>query len=282
MPRQARQPSETAIYHVMLRGINRQNIFEDKEDYVRFLTCMQQMLDPRDELGNRQPPLCTVYAYCLMSNHVHLLIKTHHEEIGKTVKHLSMGYAIYFNRKYARAGHLFQDRFKSEPVNDMAYFVTLLRYIHQNPVKAGIVQSVGDYPWSSWQEYTGEAPSALSLCATNVVLKRTPLSDLRELIDNPVSDDVTILDIDEKPHKTIGDQEVRQYLIDHFPIFNRSSSDNPVEGFDVQALDKGLRNDIIRSLLKLGAGFRQISRITGVPYGVIHRLSGSGDGQVQF
>ena len=88
---------------------------------------------------------------------------------------------------------------------------------------------------------------------------------------------MTILDINEKPRVTVGDQTVRQYLIDHYPIFNGSQT------FNVQALDKELRNDIIRSLLKLGAGFRQISRITGVPYGIIHRLGsvgsvGSGDG----
>ena len=116
MPRQPRVTSGTDIYHVMLRGINRQDIFEDQEDYVRFLTCMQQMLEPYDDLGNRLPPLCTFYAYCLMSNHVHLLIKTHHEDIGATIKHLAVVYAMYFNHKYSRAGHLFQDRFKSEPV----------------------------------------------------------------------------------------------------------------------------------------------------------------------
>ena len=89
MPRQPRVTSGTDIYHVMLRGINRQDIFEDQEDYVRFLACMQQMLEPYDDLGNRLPPLCTFYAYCLMSNHVHLLIKTHHEDIGATIKHLA-------------------------------------------------------------------------------------------------------------------------------------------------------------------------------------------------
>lgn len=264
MPRQPRQTSGTDIYHVMLRGINRQDIFEDQEDYVRFLTYMQQMLEPYDDLGNRQPSLCTFYAYCLMSNHVHLLIKTHHEDIGATIKHLAITYALYFNRKYSRAGHLFQDRFKSEPVNDMAYFSTLLRYIHQNPLKAGIVQQVSDYPWSSWQEYTGETPAALSLCATNAVLKRISLDDLRGLVETPLSDDVTILDIDENPRITIGDQEVHQYLLDNYQI------SKPLE---VQTLEKEQRNQILLSLLDLGAGLRQLSRLTGVTYGVIYKLS---------
>ena len=132
MPRQARKESGTGIYHVMLRGINRQDIFEETEDYVRMLSCMQQMLEQYDDQGNRLPPLCTFYAYCLMSNHVHLLLRVNQEDIGSTIKHLAVMYAIYYNQKYSRFGHVFQDRFKSEPVNDMAYFVTLLRYIHQN------------------------------------------------------------------------------------------------------------------------------------------------------
>ena len=146
----------------------------------------------------------------------------------------------------------------------MAYFATLLRYIHQNPLKAGIVQQVSDYPWSSWQEYTGETPAALSLCATNAVLKRISLDDLRGLVETPLSDDVTILDIDENPRITIGDQEVHQYLLDHFQI------SMPLE---VQTFDKEQRNQILLSLLDLGAGLRQLSRLTGVTYGVIYKLS---------
>ena len=91
-----------------------------------------------------------------------------------------------------------------------------------------------------------------------------PLSDLQELVDAPLSDDVMILDIDDNPRVTIGDQEVRQYLLDLFQIS---------KPLNIQALDKEQRNQILLSLLDLGAGFRQISRITGVSYGVIHRLN---------
>lgn len=81
MPRQARKESGTGIYHVMLRGINRQDIFEETEDYMRMLSCLQQMLEQYDDHGNRLPPLCTFYAYCLMSNHVHLLLRVNQENI---------------------------------------------------------------------------------------------------------------------------------------------------------------------------------------------------------
>ena len=263
MPRQARKESGTGIYHVMLRGINRQDIFEDKEDYARMLRCMEQMLEQYDEQGNRLPPLCTFYAYCLMSNHVHLLLKVNQKDIGSTIKHLGIMYALYYNQKYSRSGHLFQDRFKSEPVNDMAYFVTLLRYIHQNPTKAGIVSKVGEYVWSSWNEYTGEVPSAACLCATNATLKRLPLEYLKELVEAPLGDDVQCLELDETVRVTVGDREVRQHLLDRWGIAD------PIK---VQELDKDKRNEVIISCLEQGVGLRQLSRITGVTYGVINRI----------
>ena len=96
MPRQARQASGTGIYHVMMRGINHQNIFEEQEDYMRMLRCMQLMLEQYDDLGNRLLPLCMFYAYCLMSNHVRMLLKVNQEDIGSTIKHLAVKTAVMF------------------------------------------------------------------------------------------------------------------------------------------------------------------------------------------
>ena len=265
MPRQARKESGTGIYHVMLRGINRQDIFEEPEDYVRMLGCLQQMLEQYDEQGNRLPSLCTFYAYCLMSNHVHLLLNVNQEDIGSTIKHLGIMYAIYYNQKYSRSGHVFQDRFKSEPVNDMPYFVTLLRYIHQNPTKAGIVNAVGDYDWSSWKEYTGEVPAAVCLCATNAILRRMAWSDLKAQVEVPLEDDVQCLDLDETVKISVGDREVRQHLLERYGI---------TDSIKVQEMDKERRNEVIVSCLEIGAGMRQLSRLTGVTYGVINRLRG--------
>lgn len=264
MPRQARKESGTGIYHVMLRGINRQDIFEDKEDYVRMLTCLKQMLEQYDEAGNRQQPLCTFYAYCLMSNHVHLLLKTNQKDIGSTIKPLAVMYAMYYNSKYSRSGHLFQDRFKSEPVNDMEYFTVLLRYIHQNPLKAGIVNKVEDYQWSSWCEYTGDIPAAVCLCATSAVYKRMTTEYLKELVDTPLDEDVSCLDIDEVVRVSIGDRDVRKYLQERYGI---------ADSIKVQELEKEKRNEIILSCLEIGTGLRQLSRLTGVTYGVINKLN---------
>ena len=94
----------------------------------------------------------TVFAYCLMTNHVHLLFKTA-EAVGDIVKRIAVGYAQYHNIKNGRTGHLFQNRFKSEVVETDRYFLTVLRYINQNPVKARLVRNMNEYRWSSYREY---------------------------------------------------------------------------------------------------------------------------------
>ena len=146
MPRQAREESDTGIFHVMMRGINYQAIFEDEEDYYQFINILDRMRVRYDDEGNPSGSNCTYYAYCLMSNHFHILIREREESVGETVKRIASSYVYYYNRKYGRDGDTcLKNRFKSEPVNDMTYFTVLLRYIHQNPVKAGIVDRVKHY-----------------------------------------------------------------------------------------------------------------------------------------
>lgn len=133
--KKSREKSATAVYHVVFRGINRQVIFEDQEDRVKYL----ELLKAYQEISGFK-----IYAYCLMSNHIHLLMKEGEEELGIVFRRLGAGYVYWYNWKYNRRGHLFQDRFKSEPVEDDAYLLAVIRYIHQNPVKAGITDNLMD------------------------------------------------------------------------------------------------------------------------------------------
>lgn len=89
-----------------------------------------------------------------MDNHVHILIREGKEPLSKVMKRIGVSYVYWYNWKYERNGHLFQDRYKSEPVEDDKYLLTVIRYIHQNPLKAGIVDSIDQYQWSSHHEYT--------------------------------------------------------------------------------------------------------------------------------
>ena len=179
MPRRARQSSGTGIYHVMMRGINHQNIFEEQEDYYQFLNTLDVMAQSYEPDGTPAGRNYILYAYCLMSNHIHLLIREREDTIGMAIKRIASSYVYYYN------------------VNDMAYFVTLLRYIHQNPVKAGMVSEVKDYEFSSWGEYNDKNSTLFPLCDTHTVLNRIPFNELNELVNEPLSDEVTCLDIED-------------------------------------------------------------------------------------
>lgn len=144
MSRKQRIKSETGIYHVMLRGNNGRVIFYDDEDYNYFLISLRKA---------KEKSSCEIYSYCLMNNHIHLLIKESSEEIGTIVRRITAGYVLWYNDKHARTGHLFQGRFRSEPVESDRYLLIVLRYILQNPVKAGIVTRPGDYAWSSYSYF---------------------------------------------------------------------------------------------------------------------------------
>lgn len=140
MPRKPRLHGETGIYHVILRGNNRQNLFNDDSDRKFFLAKLKKY---SAELK------IEVHAYCLMNNHVHILIGNANDGISLLIQKIANSYVFYFNRKYDRCGHLFQGRFKSEPINDDIHYKTVYRYILQNCEKAGICKT-DRYRWNSF------------------------------------------------------------------------------------------------------------------------------------
>ena len=214
MPRKARNKSSTGIYHVMMSGINHQVIFEDDDDNQYFISCLERMCFINGDDGTPLVQSCTYYAYCLMPNHFHLLIREREEKIDQTLKRIADAYVYYYNRKYQRSGHLFKERFRSEPVDNMNYFTTLLCYIHQNPVKAGIVDNVADYAYSSWREYSGEIFSQARICHVEAVLRKIPFEELKELVYTPLPENVGIIDIDDEPlrHRLGGDVQVGAHI----------------------------------------------------------------------
>ena len=131
-------------YHIINRGVGKMNIFRHPDDYAYFeeLMCFYMK-----SYG------ITLHNYCLMSNHYHLLIEITSENLSKFMRQLNMNYAIYYNKKYKRTGHLWQGRFKSWYMTDEAYLYTLMLYIEQNPLKARMVKSLEEYPYSSYHYF---------------------------------------------------------------------------------------------------------------------------------
>ena len=141
-------------YHIINRGVDRMNLFRHRDDYEYFEELMCFYLKSYG---------ITLHNYCLMSNHYHLLIEITRENLSKFMRQLNMNYAIYFNKKYKRSGHLWQGRFKSWYVTDEAYLYTLMCYIEQNPLKANMVERLEEYPYSSYNHFLKkEIPECLS------------------------------------------------------------------------------------------------------------------------
>ena len=133
-----------AIYHVMSRGNRKKNIFEDVEDYVRFLDIVQ---DAQEMYG------FTVHAICLMTNHFHIEIETSEVALSRIMQRIKSLYAEDFNYRHHYSGHLFEGRYNACLILNDRYFLEVSRYIHLNPVKAGMVREPAAYEYSSYGAY---------------------------------------------------------------------------------------------------------------------------------
>lgn len=259
MPRKAREKSTLNIYHVMMRGINRQSIFEQPADFDYFERLLQEVTHPtQKDMNSPSIIACEIYAYALMDNHLHLLIKPLDRTLGETVKSLSAAYVYYFNHRYDRVGHLFQERFKSEPVEDDSYFITLLRYIHQNPVKAGMVTNPEMYPYSSWHEYLGNTWT--QICNTKVPLEKITLDELKMQLNQTVEEKKIGL-LQRKRGGAMPDRKITDVLA-------QKGGDPSL----FASLPKKERETVLMDLLREGAGISQLSRLTGINKMAISRL----------
>jgi len=146
MPRPVRIEYEGAFHHVMNRGRQRRSIFDDDDDYLAFLNLLSEVTKEYNAI---------IHAYCLMTNHYHLLIETPKANLSTIMKHINGIYTQRYNRKYKKDGTLFRGRYKSILVDEDSYLLQLTRYIHRNPleVKKKIVKCLSDYPWSSYPAY---------------------------------------------------------------------------------------------------------------------------------
>ncbi|NLX83640.1 MAG: transposase [Clostridiales bacterium] len=242
------------MYHIMLRGTNKQNIFHDQEDYQCFLKGLE-----------KYRLLCGfhLYAYCLMPNHVHLLLREDEEGevIGSIMLRLTTWYVYRYNTKYERSGALFEGRFKSEPVEDDRYFLTVLRYIHRNPVKAGIARSPSQYPFSSFQRY--ESHDADQLIEKDLLLSLIDQNSLQAWHEG--TDREQCLEVSEtRKHNRLTDESALQVMkkagkIDHMEQFKQ--------------LNEKRQAATIRQMLHSGASYRQTVRLTGISMALVRKMA---------
>ncbi len=259
MPRIARDYSELKVYHTIIRGIDKQDIFLSEKDKVKFI----EIIKNTKEKYNYE-----VYVYCLMDNHVHLVIYDKNEDISKIMQSIEISYAGYFNRKYQRTGHLFQNRFFSKRVEDREYLKNLCRYIHQNPLKVGIAKTE-KYKWSSYNKY---------LKFNKFVDTRLILSIFSENIEEAKEEFVKFhnVNIEENKQKEINDmieyemyekmtdEEVGKYICEILQI-------NSVH--EITKFNKDIRNEKLFKIKNLkNISIRQLARVIGISRKIIERL----------
>lgn len=273
MPRTARETSATGIYHIILRGINQQNIFEDDEDKLKFLLILREVKE-----------LCgfSIYAYALMDNHIHLLIKVGEQPLEQIFKRIGGKYVAWFNKKYQRTGHLFQDRFKSEPIEDDEYLLTVICYIHYNPFRGGLSPDL-NYRYSSYADYfygTGDGslshsssiversnvsigtknrPLSHSITDTVFALQKFGAAQFCSFHDSPVS--VPCMDIG-TPSWSLTDDAAHRTL---YSLCGAASAS------DFQRMPRELQKKVVVAAHNKGATFRQLNRLTGLSKSMIDR-----------
>lgn len=235
MPRGERVKSKTGYYHVIMRGINKNDLFLDEEDKQYFLDIL---------VAKKQMREYALHAYCIMDNHVHLVIEEGTENIGIIMKRINVTYAMYLNRKYERIGPVFQDRFKSEEIEDEEYLLSVIRYIHQNPIKAGMAGRLQEYKWSSYLEYVGKDKKR-AITDTKFVLgifDEDPITAVKEF-KNFNRQEITerFLDID-------GKAEIKKYGIELWTqLKNKHISEE--EKIDIMRKQTGLATRTLATIM---------------------------------
>ena len=247
MPRTARRRSLSGTYHVVARGSSREIIFEDDDDRAFFMT---RASDLAPGAG------CAIYAWCLMDNHVHLLLQVGHESLSGFMHALLTGYAGYFNRVHGRTGRLFEGRFESEPVDDDGYLLAAMRHIHRNPVKAGLPEGLL-FPWSSYGQYAnGSAGWAVTEPVMGMLGGRDGFVRFHEEGD----EGGRCLEIPEPARRAPSDAEALR-IAD--AVLGKGVAR------EVKSMPRVERDAAIAALKERGLSVRQVQRLTGVSLGVI-------------
>lgn len=232
----------------MLRGINKNPIFKDDIDRNVFLKSLKI---------TKERYQYNIYAYCLMNNHVHLLIYDYNKKISSIIQSLAIKYSLYFNNKYERVGHLFQNRYKSKCVENERYLLNLIRYIHQNPEKANISETK-NYKWSSFNEYRYNSKLIDCEYILNLFTNKSKFIDFNLNYVNDYKEELEYEFLDK-----FDDKRALQIIKEKLNIENITE----IVNYNVY-----LRNKYIKSMKKIdGISCAQISRILNLNRKIVER-----------
>ena len=255
MTRIARGISESGFYHIVFRGNGRQQLFMSDEDRVVMLKLLKRSSEKEG---------VEVIAWCLMGNHVHLVLRDGSGRLSACMHVLLTGYARYFNQKYRHVGHVFQERFSSFSIENDRYLLAVLRYVHLNPQLAGMC-AANAYRWSSYGEYTGRSDALYPRIAhTEGVLDLLGgAAGFAELCRSNVPSGAQVMTFE----AGMSEDEARILAASILSAAGAGTVD------EIAQYDKARRNRALGLLLEAGFSIRRLERMTGVGRGVIARAN---------
>lgn len=256
MARNLRKFGEQRKNHVIIRGVNKQDIFLDNQDKKKFLN---ELVTIKEKF------YCELYAYVLMPNHVHLQICDKEENLSKIMHSLQIRYASYFNKKYDRIGHLFQDRYKNKIIENDDYFFNCIKYIHSNPEKA-FITNMDKYKWSSYNAY---------------ITNNNTLVDIDSVLTKLDENKINAIEKFKKYHREYRKNEINDYI--EFELQNKLTDEQLIEAlkekWDMSSVQnvQQYNNTIIKKLIseviiEPYISVNQLARVTGVSRKLIMKI----------
>ena len=244
MARTARAKAESGFHHVTARGNGGLTLFEDSTDYRAFLAFLCDACSKHH---------VTLRAYCLMANHVHLLLDDQEDGMPRAMKSVLGSYALRYNARAGHIGHVFQQRYDNQPIETEEYLLQALRYIHNNPAKAGICPA-GEYLWSSFHEY---ASGVEGYCDVGLILEL--LGGKSRFLEFGEIQDATYRPCRRPRVSDAAAREIAQRILGDISLV------------DLQTVGRSSRNELLAGLKDAGLSVRQIERLTGIGRSIIAR-----------
>lgn len=264
MARVPRKTQQSPYYHILVEGSSFQDIFQEPSDKDKMLEILARVLDESK---------VTLYAYCIMENHAHFIVREGLGDISQFMKRVNGAYASYYNRKYREKGQVFYDRFKSEAIQTMEQLLRVIRFVHNNPILGGFVEQPCAYPWSSYAKYveSGDHPCFIQREHVWMWFGKDPNAALQKFVWFMREKNADLyLDLDESIEKKV------KFMIDSY------LSSNQIKLKDLGYKENTLHRDhLIRWIRTTGGlSIRKIAELLQLNRGTVFNvLSRSAEGE---
>ena len=258
------------MYHVLAQGAGNHELFHDDEDYrvfVEYLARLMKEAWAEDDEPDR--PYFHTYAYCLTPKQFRLIVKEEKYQVSAIMQSISQLYSRYYSGKYNSYGPLYRRRYYSEPINDEERLEVVLRYVHQEPWRLGMMDSrnvtevLDEYPYSSWHEYVGVESDLPMVCEKPDACHNITAEQWREVLSKPLPEGMKCLE----PKEYRAPKPTETQVLGMVRLMTTATTWD-----EFKAISKEEKLKTIKQLLQNGASIRQMEKLTGIGRGVIQNL----------